>query len=281
MYHGEKQQYVDSNDPIDKPAKEMDILSNKNGKGSLKHGSSRNSFTTTLTLNGGLDTYQKLIDDDERTTNFTFKELSEFAPGYYNRSIPLIFNKVNPVVLNMLSMYYISYFGDSVLTAGFGLGNSLFMAFFMTFIFISCETSGIFMSKALGAQDFKTMRLQFYRGIIFNLFIAFFACLMFIKMDSILIAIGLDKGLSVNATLMCQAMIPALILQSINEMIKNLLVSQGVYKPFLYVNLMTFIFFPIGGYYLIWKFGLGIIGFGIFKFLVECINFVGIVVSFI
>lgn len=95
-------------------------------------------------------------------------------------------------------------------------------------------------------------------------------------MDSILIGIGLDADMSRNAHSMILSMIPAIFLQSVNEMSKNLLIAQGIYKPFVYINLVVFAFFPIGGYYLIWKSGLGIMGFGIFKFMVESINFIGI-----
>lgn len=40
--------------------------------------------------------------------------------------------------------------------------------------------------------------------------------------------------------------------------------------------MLIFAFFPFGGYFLIWKSGWGIMGFGIFKFIVESINFIGI-----
>merc|ERR1711981_1011091 len=75
---------------------------------------------------------------------------------------------------------------------------------------------------------------------------------------------------------MILSMIPAICIQSVNEMAKNLLVAQGIYKPFIWINLIIFAFFPFGGYFLIWKSGWGIAGFGIFKFIVESINFIGI-----
>lgn len=75
-------------------------------------------------------------------------------------------------------------------------------------------------------------------------------------------------------------MIPAICIQSVNEMAKNLLVAQGIYRPFIYINLVIFAFFPLGGWLLIWKSGLGIVGFGIFKFIVESINFIGIAILY-
>ena len=103
---------------------------------------------------------------------------------------------------------------------------------------------------------------------------------MYVKMDSILISIGLEVEMSKNAHMMILSMIPAICIQSVNEMAKNLLVSQGIYRPFIYINLIIFAFFPFGGYYLIWKSGWGIAGFGIFKFIVEAINFIGIAILY-
>ena len=176
-------------------------------------------------------------------------------------------------MLNMVSMYFISFYKDPGLTAGFGMGHSLFMCFFMMFTLTSCETAGIFCSKAFGAGDYQTMRLQFYRGLMFNMIIAIFAICLYIRMDAILIGIGLEEEMSKNAHLMILSMIPAVIIQAVNEMAKNLLVAQGIYKPFLWINILIFILFPFGGYFLIWRSGMGILGFGIFKFLVVSLMF--------
>ena len=253
----------------------FDFESNKKGGMSFL---SRTTDDTTCNL--GLvsqnDTYAKLVDQEVEDSHFSVSETVKFAPGFYFKSIPLIFNRICPLALNMVSMYFISFYEDPALTAGFGMGHSLFMFCFMMFTLTSCETAGIWTSKAFGAGDYKTMRLQFYRGIGFNMLIAIFAILMYIKMDSILIGIGLDEVMSRNAHSMILSMIPAIILQSVNEMTKNMLVAQGIYKPFIYINLIIFAFFPFGGYYLIWKSGWGILGFGIFKFIVELINFIGI-----
>jgi Na+-driven multidrug efflux pump len=250
-------------------------------KSGNKHlGASFLTRTTEDTLITNLaGNYTKVLDEEE-DHSFTFSETLKFAPGYYFKSIPLIFNRICPLALNMVSMYYISFFEDPALTAGFGMGHSLFMFFFMMFTLTSCEAAGIWTSKAFGAGDYKTMRLQFYRGIGFNFLILFFSIAMYVKMDAILIGIGLEEEMSRNAHMMIMSMIPAICVQSLNEMAKNLLVAQGIYKPFIWINLIIFAFFPVGGYFLIWKSGWGIAGFGIFKFIVEAINFIGIAILF-
>lgn len=52
--------------------------------------------------------------------------------------------------------------------------------------------------------------------------------------------------------------------------------SQKVSKPFVWVNLVSFVFFPFGGYYIIYYSGWGIAGFGLFKFIVETLNCIGL-----
>lgn len=104
---------------------------------------SRTTQDTTANLTiGQKDTYVKLLDEEE-TTNFTFTETLKFAPEFYFKSIPLIFNRICPLALNMVSMYFISFYENPALTAGFGMGHSLFMFFFMMFTLTSCEAAGI------------------------------------------------------------------------------------------------------------------------------------------
>merc|ERR1711884_3002 len=255
----------------------------KNNKGAQSFLSKTTEDTMAQLTQNKDSVYVKLVDEynsQGEDTKFNFCEVVKFAPGFYFKSIPLIFNRINPLALNMVSMYFISFFEDPALTAGFGMGHSLFMFFFMMFTLTSCEAAGIWTSKAYGAGDYQTMRLQFYRGIGFNAIIVIFSLLMYIKIDSILIAIGLEENMSRNAHMMIMSMIPAICIQSVNEMAKNLLVAQGIFRPFIWINLAIFVFFPFGGYYLIWKSGLGIVGFGIFKFIVELINFIGIAILY-
>jgi len=52
--------------------------------------------------------------------------------------------------------------------------------------------------------------------------------------------------------------------------------SQKVSKPFVWINLVAFAFFPFGGYYIIYYSNWGIAGFGLFKFIVETLNCIGL-----
>jgi Na+-driven multidrug efflux pump len=97
-------------------------------------------------------------------------------------------------------------------------------------------------------------------------------------MDHVLIAAGFDPKMSELACEMVTYMLPALFLQTYNEMIRNYLMSQKVTKPFVFINLVTLSFFPVGGYFIIYKSGWGVPGFGLFKFIVEFMNMIGLTI---
>jgi len=187
-----------------------------------------------------------------------------------------MFNRMNPYLLNMISLVFVAFYGSATLTAGFGLGNAIFMFFWQTFTQVNGETQGIGCSKAYGAGDWKNMRLGFYRGIIWNYVVTILSAIMYFYIDRILLAAGFEAEMTKQAHYMIVSIIPALFIQTINEMLRNYLMSQKVSKPFVWINLVSFSFFPIGGYYIIFYSGWGIAGFGLFKFIVETINFIGI-----
>jgi len=219
-------------------------------------------------------------DDDSTKCNedcsISFRNLLSYAPKYYLESIPFMFNRMNPYLLNMISLVFVAFYGSATLTAGFGLGNAIFMFFWQTFTQVNGETQGISCSKAFGAQDYKNMRLGFYRGLIWNYVITVISAILYSYIDVILISAGFEASMVEQAHAMVVSLIPALFIQTINEMIRNYLMSQKVSKPFVWINLASFAFFPVGGYYIIYASGWGIAGFGLFKGLVETINCIGL-----
>lgn len=207
-----------------------------------------------------------------------FKEILKYAPSFYLNSIPLMFNRMNPYLLNMVSLIFIAFYGNATYTAAFGLGNAIFMFFWQTFTQVNGETQGINCSKAFGAGDYKLMRLHFYRGFALNIVVTILSAILYANIDFILIHAGFQPEMTELAKSMVVCMIPALFIQTVNEMLRNYLMSQKITKPFVWINLAAFAFFPVGGYFIIYKSGWGIAGFGLFKFIVESISMVGLFV---
>lgn len=85
---------------------------------------SRTTAETHLVQNSNNDCYAKLVEQDTDNAKFSMLETLKFAPEFYSKSIPLIFNRICPLALNMVSMYFISFYTDPALTAGFGMGHS-------------------------------------------------------------------------------------------------------------------------------------------------------------
>jgi len=223
----------------------------------------------------------EILDDNailEENTEVNFKTICQYAPGFYFNSIPLMFNRMNPYLLNMISLIFIAFYGNATYTAAFGLGNAIFMFFWQTFTQVNGETQGINCSKAYGAGDYKLMRLHFYRGFALNILVTLLSAALYTNIHYVLIPAGFQLEMVMLAKSMVTFMIPALFIQTINEMLRNYLMSQKVTKPFIWINLAAFAFFPIGGYFIIYKTGWGVAGFGLFKFIVETISMVGLII---
>jgi MATE family multidrug resistance protein len=239
------------------------------------------STTIVFQNNKNNKSNMEILDEfknEDDNTELSFKGLCAYAPGFYLNSVPLMFNRMNPYLLNMISLIFIAFYGSATLTAGFGLGNAIFMFFWQTFTQVNGETQGINCSKAFGAQDYKLMRLHFYRGAFWNICITIISACLYTNIGALLLAAGFEPEMTKQAQLMINTIIPALFLQTINEMIRNYLMSQKIAKPFVWINLASFCFFPIGGYYIIYASGWGLSGFGLFKFIVEFINLCGLII---
>lgn len=214
------------------------------------------------------------IDED---LELGFCVIMKYAPSFYMQSLPLVFLQIYPNLLNFLALFWLGYYNDVTLTAGFGLGNSQFLFFFQVFHQVNSEVAGLYISQSFGAGDYTQMRLAFYRGLIFNYCITAFAILFFIRIDLILIAIGFDEELAKVSHSMVLYLIPGLIIQSFNEMMKTLLISQNVHKPFFLLNAIVIFMIPFGTWIFMYKLDLQILGFGIFKLMLEIIYMIWLI----
>ena len=66
-------------------------------------------------------------------------------------------------------------------------------------------------------------------------------------------------------------MLPGIIIQSFNEMIKTYIISQNVFGPFFYLNTFIVIIIAPGCWFFIYYMEWGILGFGVLKFLIEIV----------
>lgn len=60
---------------------------------------------------------------------------------------------------------------------------------------------------------------------------------------------------------------------------ETILCPKGFQNPFFFINIVAFIIFPFGGYYIIYASNWGIAGFGIFKFTIEFANCIGLIIA--
>jgi Na+-driven multidrug efflux pump len=119
-----------------------------------------------------------------------------------------------PYTLNLVALHFVSYYGDALLSAGFGLGNLMYMLFFGMVIIINSEVIGILCTRAFGEEDFVGFRRSAYRGLCFKLALAVLNSCLFLISDKLLIAIGFERELSIIAGQMAVSMIPAMFVQA-------------------------------------------------------------------
>ena len=135
------------------------------------------------------------------------------------------------------------------------------------------EIVGIQCSKLSGALEPKNMRLTFLRAILSNCCILIFAICIYTRADLVLISMGFDHAVATIAHHCVLCMIPGLIIQAFNEMLKAYLISLKYLKPFFWLNLGLILSYPILGYLFLWVLDIGVYGYGIISFIRELVGF--------
>jgi Na+-driven multidrug efflux pump len=90
-------------------------------------------------------------------------KFSQFVGPFVWESLPIVVMRAAPFILNLCCFFFISYFNDTNLTAAYGVSMSCCYAFALTFVFINSECMGVYVSKYMGAREYKSMRLSFFR----------------------------------------------------------------------------------------------------------------------
>lgn len=163
----------------------------------------RDTEETTLTCTNLKNAQMEISNEDSKKSledpTFNLAALKAYAPRFYLESIPFMFNRMNPYLLNMISLVFVAFYGSATLTAGFGLGNAIFMFFWQTFTQVNGETQGITCSKSFGAGNWQEMRQGFYRGLIWNYLVTITSAILYFYIDRILVAAGFEPEMTKEA----------------------------------------------------------------------------------
>jgi MATE family multidrug resistance protein len=116
-----------------------------------------------------ISTTSPMSRDDRRQSKIDFKTYWAYLPSYFLRSLPLALSRIMPFTLNLVALHFVSYYGDARLSAGFGLGNLMYMLFFGIVLVINSEVMGILCTRKFAEEDFVGFRRLAYRGLCFKL----------------------------------------------------------------------------------------------------------------
>jgi Na+-driven multidrug efflux pump len=65
--------------------------------------------------------------------------------------------------LNLFCFFFISWYQDTNMTAAYGVSFSCMLAFATVPCSINAECMGVYVTKYMGAREYKFMRLSFFR----------------------------------------------------------------------------------------------------------------------
>jgi Na+-driven multidrug efflux pump len=102
-----------------------------------------------------IDTGDVLMNPDVKFRQF----LWPFAV----KSLPIIVMRAAPYILNLFCFFFISWYQDTNMTAGYGVSFSCMLAFATVPCSINAECMGVYVTKYMGAREYKFMRLSFFR----------------------------------------------------------------------------------------------------------------------
>jgi Na+-driven multidrug efflux pump len=163
-------------------------------------------------------------------------------------------------------------FEDIYLLAGWGVcyASLLLLNTMWTLGLSFCAS--MLCSEHLGARNFREFRLTFYRCIGLGLFIGMVSILLFLRLDLILAWIGFSAQVSTLAWRGILVLIPFLLIQNFNEILKSYMIVQSFDKVFTITNIIGIFGGSLLAWLFVWHLQLGIIGIGISRGISETIT---------
>jgi Na+-driven multidrug efflux pump len=109
--------------------------------------------------------------------------LSKFLLPYLKKSIPLTIMRSAPNLLYLCCFYFLAWFESPAITAGFGIANSCYAFFCLMIALINGDCMAVWCSKYIGMEEWRDMRLTYYRGVGFSFIISLVSACLFIRID--------------------------------------------------------------------------------------------------
>ena len=151
-------------------------------------------------------------------------------------SFPLVIYSFAMNIILTLNFHYVGKLGDQYMLAGVGLGNTWIWATNSAIIVGLNIGTLTLCSQALGAKEYRIAGLTLHRAIAMR-FLAFIPCyfLLYIS-ESVFLLWGADQRIATYASQYCRYQFIPLICMIIFDTTKSLLLANGIFMPFLYMQ---------------------------------------------
>ena len=203
------------------------------------------------------------IDSSERIPYFKVAWL------LIKSALPSLIQGITANIAFTTLIYFVSLKGDTHLIGAVGMGSTLFFTGIIAFLQalnIGLSSLG---SQAFGAKNPRLLTIYFKRALLIQLIVYLPLALLVSQIAELFKLIGFAAKLSDGIEKVLLAMMPAAIPFFYFDAAKNYLISQKIFAPQGYIQLVSSVFDILMQYLLIIYLDMGIIGIGIARFSME------------
>ena len=166
-------------------------------------------------------------------------------------------------------IYFISLKNDAELLGSFGLGLTIYNVTFSSFLTALNSGFSTLGAQAYGANNPLLLGLYYKKALVIGFLTVWPAIILFMFSGKLLTLCRFDQSFSYKVQSVLLATLPSALGNSYFDVSKNYLVAQKIFAPQGYIQLVMTLFDITNQYLTIVHFDLGIVGYGIGKFLNE------------
>jgi len=157
-------------------------------------------------------------------------ELISESKSLFKSSLPISLTHLAGFATSLISFSFAGKNGNPFELAGFGFGSTLMVLFCLN-LFLSVDQGfTILASKLFGAKKFQELGVLYQRHLLIAMIISIPMILAMLFSDSILMYLGLDKDVSLNAGILLRSMIPSVIGTFLFSSTRHFLISQNILR---------------------------------------------------
>ena len=153
-------------------------------------------------------------------------------------SFPTFVFYLSNMLIWTFNLYYAGEHGDAALTSAVGLTNTWMGATTFYIIYgLNIGTTAI-CSQALGAGQFRVAGLIFHRALLMRIMIAVVLYPLQFFAGDMFNLFGVEDQVAADAGIFCRYQIGVVFLIIIYDTLKSLLMANGIYTPFIFIQII-------------------------------------------